>query len=86
MHAYEIQTARLLLRPLTVADTDAVWKRVSDARVTRYMVYLTYTDKEQVRAWLRSAGEQTDDYLFGYVRLSDGSCKMRSMEYEGDLF
>ena len=86
MHAYEIQTARLLLRPLTVADTDAVWKRVSDARVTRYMVYLTYKDKEQVRAWLRSAGSKRMIICSVTSGCRTASCKMRSMEYEGDLF
>ena len=32
-HDYEIKTERLLLRPMTVADADAVWKWVSDERV-----------------------------------------------------
>ena len=36
-HDYEIKTERLLLRPMTVADPDAVWKWVSDERVARYM-------------------------------------------------
>ena len=48
-HDYEIKTERLLLRPMTVADADAVWKWVSDERVARYMVYPTYTDKEKLR-------------------------------------
>ncbi len=43
MHTYEIRTERLLLRPLTVADADAVWEWASDPRVARYMVYPTYT-------------------------------------------
>ena len=32
-HDYEIKTERLLLRPMTVADADAVWKWVSDASI-----------------------------------------------------
>ena len=32
-HRYEIKTERLLLRPMTEADADAVWKRVSDQGV-----------------------------------------------------
>lgn len=72
MHTYEIRTERLLLRPLTVADADAVWEWASDPRVARYMVYPTYTEKEKVRAWLRSVEKQTDLYEFGFARLSDG--------------
>ena len=70
-HAYEIKTERLLLRPMTVADADAVWKWVSDERVAKYMVYPTYTDKEKLREWLRSIEEFDGEYHFGYVRLSD---------------
>ncbi len=72
MHHYEIKTERLLLRPLTLADADAVWKWVSDERVARYMVYPTYTEKEKLNEWLRSVEEQTDNYEFGFVRLADG--------------
>ena len=70
-HDYEINTERLLLRPMTVADADAVWKWVSDERVAKYMVYPTYTDKEKLREWLRSIEEFDGEYHFGYVRLSD---------------
>ena len=56
-HDYEINNERLLLRPMTVADADAVWKWVSDERVAKYMVYPTYTDKEKLREWLCSIEE-----------------------------
>lgn len=72
MHRYEIRTDRLLLRPLTLADADAVWKWVSDERVARYMVYPTYTEKEKLNEWLRSVEDQTDNYEFGFIRLWDG--------------
>ena len=71
-HEYETRTERLLLRPLTVEDADAVWKWVSDERVARYMVYPTYTEN------LHFVG-------YGAFEKLDGSCKMRSMEYEGVL-
>ncbi|MBQ6065517.1 MAG: GNAT family N-acetyltransferase [Clostridia bacterium] len=70
---YEIKTERLLLRPLTVADVDAVWQWCSDERVARYMVYPTYTEKEPLIEWLRSVEEQEDVYEFAFVRLSDGA-------------
>ena len=72
MHAYEIKTERLLLRPLTVSDADAVWEWAGNPRVARYMVYPTYTEKEKIRAWLQSAEQQKEPYEFGFVRLSDG--------------
>ena len=72
MHHYEIKTERLLLRPLTVADVDAVWLWASDERVARYMVYPTYTDREKLCEWLRSVEASDDTYEFGFVRLSDG--------------
>ena len=75
MHHYEIKTERLLLRPLTLADADAVWKWVSDERVARYMAYPTYTDKEKLNEWLRFVEEQDDTYEFGFVRLSDGDLR-----------
>lgn len=72
MHDIKIQTERLLLRPLTVADAEEVFEWVSDERVSRYMVYTTYTDMEQVRRWLASVEEEAANYYFGFERLSDG--------------
>jgi|GEM_PF-22911 len=72
MHHYELKTERMLLRPLTVADAEAVWQWASDEDVARYMVYPTYTDLEDVRAWLRSVERSDDVYEFGFQRLSDG--------------
>ncbi|MBO4391079.1 MAG: GNAT family N-acetyltransferase [Lachnospiraceae bacterium] len=71
-HNYEIKTERLLLRPMTVEDADAVWKWVSDERVARYMVYPTYTDMKKLIEWLSSIEEFNGEYHFGFVRLSDG--------------
>lgn len=67
MHNYILETERLILRPLTLDDRDAVYKWVSDEDVARYMVYNTYTSKEQVTQWIKSL-EDDDDYLFGFVR------------------
>ena len=70
-HDYEIKTERLLLRPMTVADADAVWKWVSDERVAKYMIYPVYTDMGELREWLRSVEEFDGEYHSRYVRLSD---------------
>ena len=72
MHNIKIKTERLLLRPLTIADADEVFEWVSDERVSRYMVYTTYTSIEQVREWLAFVEKDTSTYNFGFERLSDG--------------
>lgn len=72
MHDIRIKTERLLLRPLTVSDAEDVFEWVSDERVSRYMVYTTYTDVEQVRQWLASIEQHDTSYHFGFQRVLDG--------------
>ena len=134
MHNYILETQRLILRPLTVADSDAVFQWVGDERVAMCLVgsgsigpdadrndywgfgYNFRQDcwgngyaTEAVKAMMKFAYE-----YFGITRFSsshaepnkasghvmekcglhfvkygqfqklDGSCKMRSMEYENE--
>ncbi len=72
MHNVQIITERLLLRSLKIADAEDVFEWVSDERVSRYMVYTTYTDIEQVRKWLAAVEQEMDTYNFGFERISDG--------------
>lgn len=72
MHNIVIKTERLLLRPLTVRDADAVYEWVSDERVTRYMNYLAYTSVKQVGEWLVSVTKDSSTYHFGFERIADG--------------
>ncbi len=71
MHSYVIETERLLLRPLTAEDCDAVFAWVSDGDVARYMVYPTYTSKDQVREWLAFLQTPDSEYHFGFERKED---------------
>ncbi|MCM1064696.1 MAG: GNAT family N-acetyltransferase [Eubacterium sp.] len=71
MHNITIQTERLLLRPLTVADAEEVFEWTGDERVTKYMCYNTYHSVEQVAEWLKSTETDTKEYLFGFVRTAD---------------
>lgn len=72
MHYINIKTERLLLRPLRAADAEDVFEWVSDERVSRYMVYNTYTELEQVHKWLAFVQEDPGTYYFGFERLLDG--------------
>ena len=71
MHSFVLETERLRLRPMTVADAEAVFQWAGDPLVARYMVYPTYTRVEDVAEWLRSVEAQEDVYEFGFVRKSD---------------
>ena len=72
MHNIVIETDRLILRPMTVVDAEAVFEWVSDERVTKYMVYNTYTSVQQVEEWLKFVETDNSTYNFGFVRKSDG--------------
>ena len=72
MHTYRLETPRLLLRPLTVDDAEAMFVWLSDPQVNRYMPYPLYTEVEAAREWIASTYKQEDYYLFGFVRKSDG--------------
>ena len=67
-----LETERLILRSLTVADAPAVFEWVSDPIVTKFMPYNTYTCVEDVENWLRSVEAETVIYNFAFVRKSDG--------------
>lgn len=71
MHDITIQTERLLLRPLTIADAKEVFEWTGDERVTKYMCYNTYHSVEQVVEWIKSAETDTKEYLFGFIRTTD---------------
>lgn len=49
-----IETERLILRPITADDAEAVFSWNSDERVTKYMAYSTYSDISQTRDWISS--------------------------------
>ena len=73
MHNITLETDRLILRPLTVADAEAVFVWASDPNVNRYLTYTLHTDIETTRQWLRSLEQvEDDDCVFGFVRKSDG--------------
>ena len=62
-----LETERLILRPLTVDDAEAVYEWVSDERVTKYMPYQTYTSTDDVRKWLMNLQSENETNNFGFV-------------------
>lgn len=72
MHNYTIETERLILRPLKIEDAEAVYQWVSDERVTKYMIYNTYTSLEAVVEWLTMLQKTDGEYHFGFMRKEDG--------------
>lgn len=66
-----IETKRLILRPLTVNDTQAVFEWTSDSRVAEYMIYPCHENIEITREWLCSLDNLENEYTWGFVRKSD---------------
>ncbi len=68
-----IETDRLILRPLTAADAQAVLQWSSDERVTEFMSYTGYDDINIAIDWINSyAGEEKDEWKWGLVLKENG--------------
>ncbi|MCQ2468807.1 MAG: GNAT family N-acetyltransferase [Ruminococcus sp.] len=66
-----IETERLILRPLTVDDAEAVFAWTGDERVAKYMLYTVNPDVNAAREWLGSLEKLENEYTWGIVRKSD---------------
>lgn len=67
-----IETERLILRPLTVADASAVLEWCSDERVSRYMSYPGYDDINIAIKWLSSLADEKTEWNWGFVLKKSG--------------
>jgi len=67
-----LETERLILRPLTIEDAEAVFEWTGDARVAKYMMYSTHPDISTAKAWLSTIPDLENEYTWGFVRKSDG--------------
>jgi len=65
-----METDRLLLRPLTVADAADVFAWVGDPVVNRYMPYPLYESVSQVENWISTLEEESNE--FGFVLKDTG--------------
>ena len=68
-----IETERLILRPLTIEDAEAVFEWTGDPRVAEYMIYSVHESPEVTRQWLSTVDKLENEYTWGFVRKSDGS-------------
>ena len=68
--ARRIETARLILGPVTLDDAPAVFQWAGDPEVNRYMSYPLHKSVDETRAWISSI---TPDALeFGFYRKDNG--------------
>jgi ribosomal-protein-alanine N-acetyltransferase len=81
-----IETERLILRPLTMADVDGVWVYASDPEVTRFTIFDCHTNRRITEEWLKSAIESSagESLLFGIEHREHskiiGSCAIRAWD------
>jgi len=66
----QIETDRLILKPLSVEDAPAVFEWVSDPVVNTYMIYKIYDNISDVIKWILSL--QENDNNFGIYLKSTG--------------
>lgn len=67
-----IETDRLILRPLTVADAKAVMEWCSDERVSKFMSYTGYDDIHIAKDWLGSLADEKTEWNWGFVLKESG--------------
>lgn len=59
-----IETERLILRPLTIDDTDDVFEWAGDPIVNRYMPYPVHENKDVTKAWISQIDPATNEFCF----------------------
>ena len=62
-----LETSRLILRPLSVDDLNAVFKWTGDPRVNKFMIYPLYKSPEDGREWLSHLYEKETNIDYGFV-------------------
>jgi len=53
-----LETERLILRPITIADAEDVFEYGSDPEVTKYVVFLRHSSIEDSIKWLEKASDE----------------------------
>ena len=69
----DLETSRLLLRPVTPEVYQGVFRWCGDPKVNKYMIYPLYKSAEAVRAWLESKPVASpDEFDYGFVPKETG--------------
>jgi len=61
-----LETDRLILRPLTIDDAQAVFEWVGDERVAKYMIYPCHKNIEVTKEWLSSLKNLENEFTWGF--------------------
>ena len=68
-----LETPRLLLRPVTPEDAEAVFRWCGDPKVSRFMMYMLYQSVQEVRDWLETRiTDSPDEFCYGFVLKETG--------------
>ncbi len=67
-----LETERLILRPLSLDDLNEVFKWTGDPRVNKYMIYPLYKNPEDGREWLSHLYENEKNIDYGFVYKETG--------------
>nr|WP_318681894.1 GNAT family N-acetyltransferase [uncultured Treponema sp.] len=62
-----LETERLILRPLTINDKDAIFKWAGDPEVAKYMRYPLYRSPDDATYWLTHIYETEKTLDYGFV-------------------
>ena len=62
-----LETSRLILRPITIEDLEAVFKWTGDPRVNKYMIYPLYKTPEDGREWIQNLYKEEKNIDYGFV-------------------
>lgn len=89
-----IETARLRLRPLTLADVDDLWPYVSDRELPKMMSWTAHTDRSETTAWIElnqrelAVGEsitwgiERDGHVIGTIGLDGIKWQVRALRVD----
>ena len=70
-----LETERLILRPITIADAEDVFEYGSDPEVTKYVIFLTHSSIADSIKWLEKASAEfarKEQMTFAITLMSDG--------------
>ena len=69
-----IETSRLLLRPITLADAETAFQWTGDLEIAKYVSWLPHHSMDDVYEWLKEIEwkHPNDNYIWGFVLKSTG--------------